>query len=88
MTGSATGNSASNAAQPPEFAVRPAGAAWFAAGTQDGACHYGGLHANGEVHAVCGAVFTPVTNPFTGVVAWWCRPVDAGHGCPQCRGTT
>jgi hypothetical protein len=66
-------------------ACLPSGAAWFAAGTQDGACHYGELHTQGTVHAVCGAVFTPTTNPIDGAVNWWRRPVDAEHGCGQCR---
>lgn len=66
----------------------PPGPAWFAADTQDGACHYGELHTKAAVHAVCGAVFTPLRNPLSGVIAWWYRPVDAEHGCVRCREAT
>ncbi|MGH3622465.1 MAG: hypothetical protein ACRDQ5_11845 [Sciscionella sp.] len=62
----------------------PSGPAWFAADTSNGACHYGQLHTQSAVHAVCGAVFTPLRNPMSGVIAWWRRPVDAEHGCGAC----
>lgn len=71
--------------EPQEIPAISAGPAWFAADTSDGSCHFGELHTNGAVYALCGAVFTPIINPMSGVVAWWWHPVDAEHGCDQCR---
>lgn len=62
----------------------PCGPAWFAADTTDGAAHHGELHTSGQVHAICGAAFTPLRNPLAGAIAWWRQSVDDTHGCPAC----
>lgn len=58
---------------------------WWPESISDGGAHRGELQPSDEVHAVCGAVFVPLTNPYTGRIAWWHAPVDEQHACPACR---